>query len=473
MDKISIFLALNFHHKLTVKGLNILKKESYYDSIYKTIKDGNQKKFRKLFLKLHDRDQVEFFNSLYPENKTKITYFIDPLEFADLFEEMSFKEQVDAFHYLENSYLQDVFAHVADDDVREFMNQLEEDKQDEALRIMKPEDRQAIERMLQYENNTAGSVMTTELITVNIEDTADDVIRLMKKIGEHAETIYYIYVVNQKNQLVGVLSLRELLLSPGTKKIEDIMNTQIVSIKVSDNQREAAHIIQAYDLVAVPVLGEDNVLLGIVTVDDVLDIIRETTDRDFRRFGGITSVEDEDTKDETVFQMTRKRLPWIIILIFLGLISANLISAYESTLEQVVALAAFMPIILDSAGNVGTQSLAVSVRRLSMNQKNKENFWRMIGKEFGSGILIGIASFITISILSYIIYGNWILSLIIGISLLATLSLSTVIGALVPEVFDKVGIDPAVASGPFITTINDTFALIIYFSLATYLINHI
>lgn len=182
MDKISIFLALNFHHKLTVKGLNILKKESYYDSIYKTIKDGNQKKFRKLFLKLHDRDQVEFFNSLYPENKTKITYFIDPLEFADLFEEMSFKEQVDAFHYLENSYLQDVFAHVADDDVREFMNQLEEDKQDEALRIMKPEDRQAIERMLQYENNTAGSVMTTELITVNIEDTADDVIRLMKKL---------------------------------------------------------------------------------------------------------------------------------------------------------------------------------------------------------------------------------------------------------------------------------------------------
>lgn len=453
--------------------MSILKKEMYYESIYKAIKEGNQKKFRKLFLKLHDRDQVEVFDLLYPENKAKITTLLDPTEFADLFEQMSFEEQMDAFHYLSDDYLKEVFTHIPDDEVTEFINQLDEDKKEIVLEMMKPEDRQSIEDILQHKKDTSGAVMTTELISVKISDTADDVIQLMKKIGEHAETIYYIYVVDQDNRLVGVLSLRELLLASGDKKIEEIMNTQTVSVKASDNQREAARLIQAYDLVAIPVLDDENILLGIVTVDDVLDFIRETTDREFRQFGGISSPEDDISTHQNVFQMTRERLPWIIILIFLGLISANLITTFESTLEKVVALAAFMPIILDSAGNVGTQSLAVSVRRLTLNDKNQESFWLMIAKEFGSGILIGLASFITIGILSYFIYGNWILSLIIGVSLLVTLSLSTVIGAVVPEIFNKVGIDPAVASGPFITTINDTFALIIYFSLATYLIQHI
>src|SRR5699024_215884 len=214
-------------------------------------------------------------------------------------------------------------------------------------------------------------------------------------------------------------------------------------------------------------------LLGIVTVDDVLDIIHDEMTEDFHRFGGISASDEETTEEETILQMTRKRLPWIIILIFLGLISANLISAFEETLAQVVALAAFMPIILDTAGNVGTQSLAVSVRRLTVNKDEEENFWKLLGKEFGSGVLIGLVAALTIGILSYFLYGNFILSAIISVSLLITLSLSTVIGATIPSLFDKIGIDPAVASGPFITTINDTYALVIYFGLATYFINHL
>lgn len=315
--------------------------------------------------------------------------------------------------------------------------------------------------------------MTTELIRVSTEDTADDVITDMRRIGAQAETIYYIYVVNQENQLTGVLSLRDLLLSPGDTKVEEIMNTQTVSVSQKTDQEEVARIIQEYDLLALPVINDENKLLGIVTVDDVIDIIQDEMTKDFHRFSGITTLEEESTEGETILQMTRKRLPWIIILIFLGLISANLISAFEDTLAQVVALAAFMPIILDSAGNVGTQSLAVSVRRLTLNEEQEESFLKMLGKEFGSGVLIGLAASIVIGILSYFLYSNLILSLIIGTSLLATLSVSTVIGAVVPSIFDKVGIDPAVASGPFITTINDTCALVIYFSLATYLIHHL
>lgn len=456
------------------KRMSRMNREEYYDQIYKAIKREEREEFRDLFLKLHERDQVEVFHLLYPEKKVKITEFLMPVEFAELFDDMDFDDQLAAFYYLPSSYLQNVFSFIADDNVVQFISQLDEEKRQQALDIMKPEDLQAIESLLKQKLGTAGALMTTELIRVTTEDTADDVIADMRLIGAQAETIYYIYVVNPSNQLTGVLSLRDLLLSPGDTKVKEIMNTQTIYVSQEMDQEDVARIIQEYDLLAVPVVNDDNILLGIVTVDDVLDVIHDEMTEDFHRFGGISSIDEEEGPEgETILQMTRKRLPWIIILVFLGLISANLISAFEDTLAQVVALAAFMPIILDSAGNVGTQSLAVSVRRLTLNEENEESFWKMLGKEFGSGVLIGLASAITIGVLSYFLYGSVTLSIIIGSALLMTLSLSTVIGSVVPTLFDKVGIDPAVASGPFITTINDTFALVVYFSLATYFIHHL
>lgn len=450
-----------------------MNREEYYDSIYKTINKGEREEFRDLFLKLHERDQEEVFHLLYPDKKAKITEFLMPEEFALLFEEMDFDNQLAAFYYLPDTYVQNVFSYVADDNVVQFISQLDEEKREEALKMMKAEDLEAIESLLKQKLGTAGALMTTELIRVSTKDTADDVIADMRLIGSQAETIYYVYVVNENNQLTGVLSLRDLLLSPGDTKVEEIMNTQTVSVSQDMDQEDVARVIQEYDLLAVPVINNNNTLLGIVTVDDVLDIIHDEMTEDFHRFGGISASDEETTEEETILQMTRKRLPWIIILIFLGLISANLISAFEETLAQVVALAAFMPIILDTAGNVGTQSLAVSVRRLTVNKDEEENFWKLLGKEFGSGVLIGLVAALTIGILSYFLYGNFILSAIISVSLLITLSLSTVIGATIPSLFDKIGIDPAVASGPFITTINDTCALVIYFGLATYFINHL
>lgn len=450
-----------------------MNREEYHESIYKAIKEGQREEFRDLFLKLHERNQAEVFRLLYPDKKVKITEFLLPDEFAVVFEEMDIDDQLAAFYYLPDTYLQNVFSYIADDNVVHFIGQLDPEKREEALKMMKPEDLKPIENLLKQELGTAGALMTTELIRVSTEQTADEVIADMRLIGAQAETIYYIYVVNMDNQLTGVLSLRDVLLSPGNTKVEKIMNTQTISVSEDMDQKDVARIIQEYDLLAVPVINNENTLLGIVTVDDVLDIIHEEMTEDFHRFAGISASDEESPEGETVLQMTRKRLPWIIILIFLGLISANLIGAFENTLAQVVALAAFMPIVLDSAGNVGTQSLAVSVRRLSLKEENEDSFWKMLGKEFASGILIGVASAVTIGILSFILYSNVILSFIIGASLLVTLSLSTVIGATIPTLFYKIGIDPAVASGPFITTINDTFALVFYFGLATYFINHL
>ena len=248
------------------------------------------------------------------------------------------------------------------------------------------------------------------------------------------------------------------------------MNTQPEFVETNVDQEEVAKVIQDYDLLAIPVVNQSRQLVGIVTVDDVMDIIQDEMEEDFRKFSGISG-DDDDSADKSILNMTKQRVPWIIILILLGLGSASLISAYEETLAQVVALASFMPIILDSAGNVGTQSLAVSVRRITLAEESDEPFIKLVLREFVSGILMGLASAVTIGIIAFVMYQNIILSFIVGVSLLITLSIATVVGCVVPTLFNAIGIDPAVASGPFITTICDGFALIMYFNLATNLLH--
>src|SRR5699024_1066390 len=220
-----------------------MNREEYYDSIYKTINKGEREEFRDLFLKLHERDQEEVFHLLYPDKKAKITEFLMPEEFALLFEEMDFDNQLAAFYYLPDTYVQNVFSYVADDNVVQFISQLDEEKREEALKMMKAEDLEAIESLLKQKLGTAGALMTTELIRVSTKDTADDVIADMRLIGSQAETIYYVYVVNENNQLTGVLSLRDLLLSPGDTKVEEIMNTQTVSVSQDKDQEDVARVI--------------------------------------------------------------------------------------------------------------------------------------------------------------------------------------------------------------------------------------
>ncbi|WP_233554918.1 magnesium transporter [Atopobacter sp. AH10] len=447
--------------------------KAYRDDILAAGEQGDRERFRDLFLKLHENDQVELFIELPKEKKARIINFLTPLEFSEIFDWMEQEDREESLNYLPKDYLREVFSYVADDNVVDFINGLEEDKRQNLLEMMKPKDRAIIERMLQHEAKTAGAIMTTEVITVDINDTVDNIIQTMRNIGHRAETFYYIYAVDEQFHLQGVVSIRELLLSPGNTPMKDLMNTQIVSVHVIDDQEDVAHVIQEYDLVAVPVITIDNVLLGIVTVDDVMDILEEEVTEDFHRFAGISTSDEEDDDEESVFQIAKHRVLWIVILIFLGLISANLIAMFESTISKVVALAAFMPIIMDSAGNVGTQSLAVSVRRLTMSEESEETFFSIMIKEFLAGALIGLAAGISIFFLSFFLYKNIVLSGIIAVSMWATLSVSTVIGYVVPGLFDRVGIDPAVASGPFITTINDACGLMIYFSLATYLLHHL
>lgn len=449
-------------------------KQKTYDQIFLAAKNNEREKFRELFLRLHDRDQHEVFHLLYPDKKRKISEFLTPEEFAEIFEWMETEDQEAAVHYLPDEYMAHVFNFMAADDVAHFLTESDETDNETLLAMMDDEESQRVQELLSYAPETAGSIMTKEFIAIHYKQTLSEVIEQLRQIGREAETIYYLYVVDEKEKLVGVLSLRDLLLSPETETVENIMFTQVVSVRIDKDQEQVARIIQDYDLLAIPVLDHEGIIQGIVTVDDVMDVLEEEVTEDFNQFAAIKRSDDDRKTKSTPYRTARSRTPWIVILLFLGMITGGLIGAFEETLESVALLAAFIPMIMDTAGNVGTQSLAVAVRNLTIDDdQDKDSFFQTVKNEFGAGVLMGIVASIVIIGIIFVVYGNAVLALIISVSIFLTISMSTVIGAVIPVIINKFKIDPAVASGPFITTIADSLGLLIYFSIATLLLEHL
>lgn len=449
--------------------LNHENREQYINEIIQAINNEYHELFRELFIELHPTDQEEIITSLNQEQRRFIYRNLEPTEFGEIFQGLNLEQQKQLFNELDQDYAIEMLNDMYSDDVADFLSELTEEAKELYLQSMDYEEAQEVKDLLKYQEQTAGALMTTEFISVSISDRIEDVLNKLRVEGPDAETIYYIYVVDEDSRLVGVVSLRDLLVAPLEQCVEDVMSSRVVSIDVNTDQEEAARIIKKYDFLALPVTDNGR-LVGIVTVDDVMDVIEEETEEDF---GEISAARGSlDTSISSVVA-ARRRAPWIIMLMFLGLITASVIGQFEETLEEVILLAVFIPLIMDSAGNTGTQALAVVVRGLALGTVDSSSLFRMLKREFATGIMLGIFCVITLFVIVPIIYGSFWLAFIVGVSLFLTLSISTMVGATVPLIINKLKIDPAVASGPFITTINDILGLLIYFSIATALLQYL
>lgn len=442
-----------------------------YEMIFKAAKGNNREAFRELFFDLHIKDRMELYHSLYPQNKERIEEFLTPEEFAEIFEWMAPREQERMIAVYSNQYIAKILPYMESDNIVKFLSHLQEDDLKSLLALLTENEKEHIAEIMSYDLETAGSIMNKSYVAVSPEDTVQDTINKVRNLAQSVEMLYYVYVVDEGEKLIGLLSLRDLILHAETKDIMEIVRHQFVATQADTDQEEAALLLQEYDLMAIPVLDEEGRMLGIITADDIMDIIMKENLEDFREFAAISKSSGDPSVEASIWGLARVRMPWIVLLIFLGMLSANLISSFEDTLSEVVLLAAFIPIIMDSAGNVGTQSLAVAVRDLTTNEAKGPSLARRVWQEFVVGVLLGLAAGITLGLIVAIYYGNTILAIIIAVSLLVTLSISTVVGALIPFLINKMRIDPAVASGPFITTINDTVGLLIYFTIATQLLH--
>lgn len=444
------------------------KRNQYAKNILTELYAEKTEKFRDLFLPLHPWDQAEIFLTMDKNARNRVYAYLSAEEFAKIFGNLKSREQKLFFLELPEKYASTMLNSMFTDDVVNFLTEISTSRAEEILQTMDARKVEKIQAILSYEDETAGAIMTKELINISSTETVGDVLERLRSEAPDAEIIYYLYVVDSAGILVGVVSLRDLIIATPNKIIEEVMNTRAVSVLEDMDQEDVGRVIKEYDLLAVPVISKEGHLLGIVTVDDVMDILEEEATEDF---GEISATKGATDVNLSAFTAAKKRSPWIIVLMFFGLLTAGVIGRFEDTLEAVVLLAAFIPMIMDSGGNVGTQSLAVSVRGLALGTIERSSFWRMVRREFATGAMIGAVCMVLIALLIMVIHQNWMLGLIVGISIMLTLSISAVIGAVFPLLINKLKFDPAIASGPFITTINDITGLLIYFSIATYLMD--
>ncbi|TCI51340.1 magnesium transporter [Exiguobacterium sp. SH5S13] len=431
------------------------------------IQKGDPVDFRDVFLTLHPGEQADIFIELNQPDRAFIYSALSPEEYTDLFEKLELDEQQQFIQEMPRPYAVSVLNDMFSDNAADLMNELPDDFMNELFEQMDETEATEVKDLMRYPDDTAGAIMTTEFIVLQADKTIGATLEELRDLGPEAETIYYLYVIDVDRRLVGVVSLRDLIVSPLDHLIADIMGRRVVSAHVMADQEDLARTVQKYDLLALPVIDSDDHLLGIITVDDVMDVIERETTEDFEELSATKGSSDINMGP---VEAAKKRAPWIISLMFLGMITASTIGGFEDTLETIVLLAVFMPLVMGSAGNAATQSLVVAVRSIALGTINRKNVAKMIRREFGTGVLLGLACMVVIFGVITFLYDSALIGMIVGLSIFASLSVATIVGTLVPLLINRLKLDPAVASGPFITTVVDNLGLIIYFTVATSLL---
>ena len=439
--------------------------ELQFDQLQAALAADDMKQFRELFLELHIFEQGQFYQSLTDEQRRQMYAYLSPKEIADMFDVIE-EDNIHMTDYLSEmrpGYAADMLAEMYTDNAVDLLNTLDKKQTAKYLSIMPHESAREIRELLHYEDDTAGAIMTTEYVSIVANQTVRSAMYVLKNEATAAETIYYIYVVDQANHLVGVISLRDLIINDDDVMIADILSERVISVHVGDDQEDVAQTFRDYDFLALPVTDYDEHLLGIVTVDDIIDVIDDEAASDY---SGLAGVNVEEVS-ENPMRSAMSRLPWLITLLFLGMATASLISHYEELVSEASILAVFISLITGTAGNAGTQSLAVAVRRLAMTEDKERSFLGTVMGEILTGLITGAITGLTIFAIVSIWKGNPTLGFVIGIAMMFAITVANLAGSLIPMLMDRLGFDPAVASGPFITTLSDLTSVLIYFNIAS------
>ncbi|GFZ77244.1 magnesium transporter MgtE [Compostibacillus humi] len=435
-----------------------------WDKLDIALENENTDDFRQYFLEMHPYDQSVYFLEQPKEKRLLIYSFLSPGELAEVMINIELEDISPFITEMDPRMAAQILAEMPADDAVDILNELDKEKVVSYLTIMNEEAANEIKQLLHYEEKTAGSIMTTEYIAFYETQTVKEAMQQLKVEAPDAETINYLYVLDNDKRLVGVLSIRDLIIAADDALLKEIMSEKLVTVSVARDQEEIAAMFMDYDLLALPVVDFQNHLLGIITVDDILDVMEEEANEDYSKLAAIS---ETDRPSSSPFSAAKSRLPWLIVLSFLGMLTASLIGKFEETLDQVAVLAIFIPLIAGMAGNTGTQALAVAVRGLATGDYGNLSKWTMIMREALTGLITGFVCGLVITGIIYFWKGDIFLGLLVGASIMASLVVATLAGSFVPLLMDRLNIDPAVASGPFITTINDIISIFIYFGMAT------
>ena len=387
-------------------------------------------------------------------------------------EVFSYLNKVDRAHIIESltdREISGIIEKLFMDDTVDFIEEMPANIVKKVLKNTDDDTRKMINSLLSYPDDSAGSIMTTEFVDIKKEMTVMDAIAHIRKTGVDKETIDTLYVIDSNRKLEGIVPIRKILLSDENLLIEDIMDTNFVYIYTLDDQEDVASMFKKYDYFSMPVTDSENRLVGIITIDDILDIIEEENEEDFAKMNALAP-SDEEYLDSSVYSLAKQRIMWLLILMISATFTGIIIRQYESVLSSVVILASFIPMLMDTGGNSGSQSSTLIIRGLALGELEITDYPKIIWKEFRVSILVGLVlafiNFLRIYLLERV---DFIVSLTVCISLFATVVLAKVVGGMLPLIAKKFKLDPAIMAAPLVTTIVDTFALMVYFSTATLL----
>ncbi|MCA1029810.1 magnesium transporter [Bacillus timonensis] len=438
--------------------------------VIQSLKDTKKTDLQDLLLELQPYDFARLYEDLPEKHHSRFLLYLTTEQIAEMLQELDKDEQLTILTKIGIEKAAVVMDMMDNDDLAFFFDQLSTEQTREFLSTMKQEESEAVQDLMKYPPETAGRIMTNRYVWIPHHYTVRNTVDKLKTFAEIAETINYLYVINEERKLVGVVSYRDLLLADINAAIRDIMFERVISVSSFTDQEEVAGVIERYDFLAVPVVNDEEKLVGIVTVDDIIDVVIQEANEDIEKLSATGKSIDFETR---AWVAAYRRLPWLILLLFIGIVSGSIISRFEDTLQKVVALAFFMPMIAGMTGNTGTQSLAVVVRGLVSRDMSKPVIVRLVLRELGVGLIIGTICGILIAVIAYLWKGEPVLGLVVGTSLFITLIIGTLAGTVIPLFLFKLKIDPAIASGPLITTLNDIFSLLIYFGLATAFITYL
>ncbi|MCC5896447.1 MAG: magnesium transporter [Phormidium sp. GEM2.Bin31] len=389
---------------------------------------------------------------------------------SEIYEHLDSSVQQALIEEFKNQELQELIDRMSPDDRVRLLDELPADLVRRLLKQLSSSERQATSLLLGYEPNTAGRIMTPEYVSLKEHFTVSQAFDRIRNLANITETIYALYVTDGTRHLTGILSLRDLVTAEPEQTIGEIMTRDVVSVHTNVDQEEVARTIQRYDFLAVPVVDSEQRLVGIVTVDDVLDVLERETTEDIYALGGLQA-DRENYFQMSLFRISKRRVTWLLVLLVTNIFTGGVIGANEDMLEQVVSLAMFIPLLIDTGGNVGTQSSTVIIRGLSMEKIRTSLAWRIIRREALVGILLGFMMGIIVVAVAYVFLQDWRVALTVGLSLWGIATLASTSGAALPMIFKSLGFDPALMSAPFITTFVDVLGVLIYFYVARALVD--
>lgn len=438
--------------------------EKLVEEVKASIESNDKPSLARLMDEMRAADLADLVEHLEREERLYIFELLEPEGAGDVLVEIEPPVQESIMEDLDDEALSEIVQELDSDDAADLVGDLPEERAKEIIDRVEDEVSEELEKLLPYEEDTAGGLMALEFVAVKADSTVQQAIDTVREMREEVENLYYLFVVDEIGKLVGVISMKDLVLEGPERRIGHIMNPEVISVNVNQDQEEVAQLVKKYDLVTIPVVDDRYRMVGRITHDDILDVIEEEADEDISLMAGVIH---QEIAEESPMKISRARLPWLIGGLFGGILAAAVINQFEASLEKTIALAFFFPVIMAMGGSTGTQAATVIVRGLATGDISLVNIGKRLILELKVALFNGIICGILLGLIVWIWVADGRLGIVVALSLILIILNSGFIGASVPLAFRRFNIDPALATGPFVNTSNDILSLLIYLGLVT------